>query len=206
MNFFKDKYNAAGAFFLFLGILVIARNVLTAEYAAFFWYCDFVTFLFAAGFFLKDVQFVKGLVNIGLFSQLVTLFCLATAALFGWDLLGSSAQMGYSRFHIAISFIIHMFSTNIALMMTYRIKPAKKSLVYSAACLIVMLVTTLAFTPPATNVNFVFYNTYLSSIGFTAPYYTYSWGILVFGLVVMPTHFFQQIVYRKTSKAHLIKE
>ncbi len=207
MDFLKDKYNAAGIFFLFLGILVIIRNILIADYAAFFWYCDFVTFLFALGFFLKDMQLVKGLVNIGLFTQLVTLFCLTCAALFGWDLLGSSAQMNYSKFHIAISFIIHTFSTNIALLLTYKIKPTSKSLMYSAACLIVMLITSIAFTPPEINVNFVFYSTYLNNssfLRFAAPYYTYLWGFITFGFVVIPTHFFQHIVYRKTSKANLI--
>jgi len=65
-----DFYFWGGVFFVLLQIVAIFRN-LYFDYVYFFWFCDFVPFVLAIAFFLKKDEVIKGIINIGLFPQLI---------------------------------------------------------------------------------------------------------------------------------------
>ncbi len=192
----KKKYLYASIFFLSLQLLVIIKNLLTNNYIAFFWFCDFVPILFSIAFFLEDEQLAKGLINIGFIPQLAYFAILFSAVSFGigtsqvFDILNST------RFYIFSSFILHLVSVNVALFLTYKARPQQKSLIYSFAFIFLMLLFSL-LAPDSLNANYIHH---FDFFGHTITYLIYFWIILTFVIVVVPTYFIQYALYTNSIK------
>lgn len=182
--------------FIFLQMLAVTKNVYTKDFSSFFWFCDFAPLLFAVGFLLKKYQFVKSLINIGLIPQFMYTILLFLALFFGIDSISFYSILARSKIYILVSFLLHLFSSNLALFLTYRIRPKKISLIYSFAILAAMFVLILIFTVPGSNINYVYSSNFL---GFEIPYYTYLWIILTMIFVILPTYFIQYWIYKKSQ-------
>ena len=193
----KNKYFITITFFIILEILVIIRNFTAKDYISFFWLCDSFPILFGITFLLKKEQLIKGLINIGFIPQLISFFSLFSAVFLGINIVGFEDILNYNRFHITVSFLLHVFSVNMALLLTYKIKTKTKSLLYSFIILIVIFILTLTFTTSAENINYIYNADFL---GFTPPYYTFIWIVLTFLLIVLPTYLIQKGLYKLTVK------
>jgi|GEM_PF-6103534 hypothetical protein len=193
----KNKYLISVIFFLTLSLLVIVRNILGKNYSDFIWFCDFVPFLLLIGFLFKDEQFIKGLINIGLFSQIVSFILLFCAVFLGINILEFANILKYSGFHIFVSLVLHAFSVNVALLLTYKEKPTKKSLFYSLLVLLIMLIITVIFTSQSENINYVYD---LNFFNIVVPYHPFFWIALAFIIVVLPTYGIQLLIYSFTKK------
>jgi hypothetical protein len=198
---FYKKYFYYGIFFLFIEVLVIIRN-LAEGFNYFFWFCDFVPVLLALAFFLKDNDFVKGIINIGLIMQIGFMFDFMHILLFGYSFFSVNKEiLSLSYSLIALTFFIH-FSTIFAFLWTYKEKPSKKTLFYSFFILILIYISTLLFTLPADNVNFVFSEVSLFSyFTINIPHYTLWWILIAFILLVIPAQFIQYLAYRYYKKS-----
>jgi hypothetical protein len=196
----EKQYIYWGIFFILIQILAIIRNIYSG-YFSFFWYCDFTPGIFALLFFLKNNQAIKGLLNIGLFAQLGYAFILIFHLITGGTLFGFVFDFSGS-FYIGVTLLLHL-STLVVLFATYKTKPEKNSLLYSFIFLILIYATVLIFTSPsraiAGNYDFIYYSKLLSPY---LQYYTELWILLAFTIVVLPTYFFQQFLYRLYWKKH----
>jgi hypothetical protein len=201
MKLIKRDYWIIG-FFILLQILVIVKNIDTHHYINFFWFCDFVLILFAIGFFLKNDQFIKGLINIGFIPQIISIVSLSAAIFFGLNFVGFADILNYSKFYITISFLVHLLSVNVALILTYKIKPKKESLLYSLLFLAIIFVLGLIFTPVDQNINYIYNADFLKV---TIPYYTYFCIVLSFIFVILPTYAIQYFLYKISLRFIKIK-
>lgn len=142
-------------FFLILEILIIIRNIKAKEYNLFWWFCDFAPILFAISFSLNNAQFTKGIINVGLLTQSITLILLIIAFISGKDILGSKKALARGKFFVITEILIHA-TTIIALILTYNIKPELQSLTYSLIIIVIMFFLTLIYTPKEENVNLLY--------------------------------------------------
>lgn len=177
--------------FILLQILVILRSYFNHNYS-FFWYCDIVPILFAFSFFTKNWQMAKGIINIGLLGQLIFVVQLTYMLITGHSLF-TIAIGELSLSNTIITYFLHL-SALAVLIFSYKIKPNKKSLIYSLGFLIVLYTLTLIFTSAYQNINNVYSSDILSN--FDIPHYTQLWIFLAFGLVVLPTYFLQHLIYK----------
>jgi len=118
-------------FFSLIGISVIIKNINSKEFSNFFWFCDFAPFLFAAGFFFNNIQFVKSIINIGFFGQLITFTGVIPTRFNEWK----KGNLFQGKFYLAVEFLIHL-TIIFALIFTYTTKPTIQSLVYSIIIII----------------------------------------------------------------------
>lgn len=193
----KKKYKIASIFFLFLSILVVTKNVSINNYELFFWLCDLFPVLFLIGFLLSDEQLVKGLINVGFISQILSFISLFSAVFLGINIVGFENILNYNWIYITSSFILHLLSVNVALLFVYKTKPKIKSLVYSFIILLGILILSLLFASPDKNVNYV-YN--MDFLGVSFPYYTYFYAIYGLIILVLPTYFMQYLLYKIYNK------
>ena len=194
----KNKYYLYASIFAIIQIIAIIRNY-TSDYFNFFWFCDFVPFLFCIAFLLKQDQAVKGLVNIGLFPQIIYFVMMIYSTAQGNPPPGMSNPVGI--WYIISSFVIH-FSTIIALIATYKVKPHYQSLLYSLLSLGIIFLVTLIKTAPEESVNYV-YQTGGLVLPFLIPHYTLFWIPIVFVVFVLPTHLLQHLMYQQSkNKKH----
>jgi hypothetical protein len=181
--------------FLFVAIQVIAivRNW-TEGYLHFFWFCDFVPLLFAFAFLISNDHLAKGLINVGLIPQIVFIGFFIYNAFTGSSVLFTIPDK-VTLFYDFSAIFLHL-STTIALVLTYRVKPTKETLMYSLLVLILMYTTILAFTSSDQYINYVYSSETI--IPFSIPYYTLLWIPIVFAVVIFPTHLIQLILYKRS--------
>jgi hypothetical protein len=187
-------------FFIFMQIVVVFRNY-SVNYNHFFWYCDFVPLLFAFAFFIGNNNLVKGLINFGLVPQTVFLFNFIYVIIYGGYPIGiNEVVMRFTPF-FAISTIFTHLATILALILTFKIKPSKKILLYSVGFIFFIYFITLIFVSPDKEINFVYSaKSLLSPLNLTIPNLTLLWPILIFLLVVLPSHGVQYLVYNLYKK------
>lgn len=195
----RDTYFWTGVFFTVLGSIVAVNNFLYYEIYDFIWYCDIVLVFFAAGFFTKNDGLIKGLLNIGFLTQFIFIIEFLIELFFGISLSETiSLILTQNIPSISISLATHLFSTNLALLITYKCKSDRSPLIYSVAAILILYFLTLFFTPPERNINYVFSSEFF--FGVKIPFYAYLWPILVFVLVVVPTNWLQEFLYKRTIK------
>ena len=110
----------ASLFFLVLGMLAVIRNYLIDDNISFFWYCDFAPFLLSFAFFYRNDQLIKSLINIGLIAQLLSFISLFLL-FFGIPIGTFSDNLSYGTFYFIVTLLLHVFSLNVALFLTYKI-------------------------------------------------------------------------------------
>ena len=191
-----DAYFWTAIFFTILSPMVIVNNFLYYNSYDFIWFCDVVVILFAVGFFVKNSQFIKGLINIGLITQFIFIVEFIIAIFFNISLSNTITKILTNNISsISISVATHLFSTNLAIFMTYGVKSKRSSLAYSFVVLVVLYFLTLTLTPPIENINYVFSSDFL--FGIKIPFYIYLWPFIAFLFVVTPTYWFQNFVHRQ---------
>ncbi len=196
----KDHtYLYAAIFFLAMALIIFFRN--NAYYSIYnsLWFCDFSLILFSVAFFMENVQFIKGLINIGLIAQFIYILDVIMYIIFGITWSNIPAEMLSSGLpNIIFSLAIHLFSANLALYITYSRKTKPFSLLYSAMVLLLLYFLTVFMTPPSNNVNFIFSSEFL--FGLDIPFYIYLWPLLAFMVLSLPTYRFQSWLYRHARK------
>ena len=189
-----------GVFFLVMQFFVIIANYPFDNVNVFFWFCNHVPLLFAIAFFLKDVQVIKGIINVGFLGQLVWTIDFIVRLIFGINFLNITGYLFEtdSIFQWILVVFIHVFSTFVAFYFTYDKKPYMKSLLVSILYLILLYFFTYGFTPEEENINWVY------MIGFgleiTHPLYVLFWPFITFIVVVLPTHFIQLYAYKLSKR------
>ncbi len=195
----RKGYFYAGLFFLLMCIFVIIRDLVYYNIYNFIWFCDIGLLLFSAAFFSRNVQFVKGLINIGLIAQFIFILEIVLYVLFGVSLSNlPAAIMSTGPINITISIIIHLLSTNLALLLTYKIKTMRISLLYSSLVLLLLFILTVSLTPAYENINYVFSSSFM--FGLSVPYYKLLWPFLAFLAPVLPTYWLQRYLYSMSNR------
>jgi len=194
-----NKYSCLGLYFVIIQILVFIRNYLSKDYITFFYYCDHIALLLAIAFFLRNIPLIKAFISIGLISQLIYATDFISSFFFNKQLTGTTAYLSnYSTLALIITLFMHLGTTFVALAFTFKEKNKKNSLIYAFLYTSFLYFITILFTPKEYDVNCV-YNvcgkTYFYFDGFT----TY-WIILVFVFLIIPTYYFQELLYYISSK------
>ena len=190
-----DLYIWVGVFFVLLQVVAVVRNSFL-DFVYFFWFCDFVPIILALAFFFRREQMIKGIVNIGLFPQLLYLGSFIVRLFFGFTFLDETDLLfSYNVFIIVSSVILHS-ATVISLGFVYLVRPKVESLVYSFVGLVLIYFVAVIFTMPMDSINYVF----LLSNSFGVDALSVFWIPLTFLGVVVPTHGFQWLVWRYFRK------
>ncbi len=187
----RDFYFWGGILFLLLQVVAITRNVFSS-YLYFFWFCDFVPLVYAIVFFLKKDQAIKGMVNIGLFPQVIYLFSFVIKIAFGVSIVNEmDVLFARSAFLIFATVLFHS-ATIFAFFFTYKRAPNMKTLYYSFFWLVAIFVVTSLFTKPEDSINYVFIVSNFLGIDNLS----FLWIPLTFLLVILPTQGLQYLVSR----------
>lgn len=182
-------------FILFQLILLVFNMGIGREFSIFIWYCDHIMLLFAIAFIFNRKDLVRSFVNIGLIPQLIWLLDLALSVVTGEFLFGFTEYVFSFSSILAIVITIagHLFSTLVAILFSIDEKPQFKETYYSLVYVLSLYIITLLLTTPVENVNCVYGN----CLGFwNFVYYTYLWPVLVYILLVIPSHYLQKLVYK----------
>jgi len=178
--------------FLLLGVSVIIRNYEFKKYSSFFWFCDFAPFLFAIGFFLNNIQFLKAIISVGMIGQIIAIFNVLPFRIAKWN----KDKTSYRTFYIFSDILLHL-TTIIVLILTFSFPPEIESIKYSFFILVVMFFVTIIFTPKAENVNTIYYseiNSKDKKTRFKLPFHTILW--VFYGLIVVSiTYLIQYLLY-----------
>ena len=182
--------------FIILQILIIVRNLNNKDYQLFFYLCDFIPLIFIITFLFNFYPLAKSLISIGLIPQLIGIIppILNLTSNIKFD--GIPDYGKQSKFNQIIELLIHLVPINLALLLTYQIKPEPISLFYSFIILIFLFISTITFTSKKFNINFVYG---LDFLGFKLPWHTLLWVIYAFIIVVLPGFLVQYLVYVKFS-------
>ncbi|MFT4326768.1 MAG: hypothetical protein ACMXYK_04660 [Candidatus Woesearchaeota archaeon] len=153
------KYMLLGVFFLIVQIIfgfIFFRGPDT--FNTILSVCHHIPLLFAIGFFLKKDQFIKGLIHIGLIGQVLWIIDYMSFIFTGSHIWGFTDYMQNitSIVYIIMILIVHFLSTFLALGFVYKIKPERKSIIYSVVYGMILYIIILLFTRPERNVNCVF--------------------------------------------------
>ena len=173
---------------IILTLLVLIRNIRAKEVRELFWFCELSPLLLIIGILFQNTQFIKGVINIGLFSQIITLITLSLVIFSNFKIVTFKRTKSKGFFYIAVSFLLHILSVNLAFALTLSDKANYLSLVYSVFILAGLFIVTYLFTDHEKNINFI---DSLDFANFKPKYYQYMWLILAFLLIVLPTYFFQ---------------
>jgi hypothetical protein len=196
----ENLYLSLGFWYLFLQIIVLIENHYVYKYNIFFWFCDQAPILFSIGFFTRSKKFIKSIINFGLLVQFFWVSDFLLKILFHAKALGITNYLFEPQLgnFVIVPLLVHITSTNLALFITYKEKPTKKVLVYSAVYIVFLYALTLAYTPVANNVNCVYEICGLPQ--FTFSYYTALWPVLAFLVVILPTQGIQYMLYKWAQK------
>lgn len=183
-------------YFILVQALLIFRNVSIRDYSAFFWFCDFAPLFFAIAFYYKNDQLAKGIINVGLLAQIVSVAGFFIFIIFGTNIAGMATAFVHTLLQGSMFLLLHL-TVPIALFFQRKKEPTGKSLVYSLIILLLLFLISIIFTSPLDNMNNIYSSTII--IGFTPPYYTPLWIFWTFIAVIVPTYYIQKAVYILTT-------
>jgi len=190
------RYYLAGAYFLLLQIYVIFYLDLFASTSSFFWICNVIPFLFAMGFFTKNISLVRSLISLSLVIHIIWTIDFFSVIFFNSPILGGFTRYAFQEGTISIlPMLAHLFSSSVALMVVYREEFNKKRiLIYSFLLIVAFQLLAFAFTTPVDNVNCVYESCVLSLVG-AVPFYSQIYPIGFFILLVLPGYFLQRLLF-----------
>ncbi len=193
-----------GLFFFLIQTLVLIRNYIIG-FNYFYWFCDFAPLLLSIAFFINNKSLVKGIINLGLIPQIIFLVDFIYLTTLGMAPLGITLPiLATNSFSILSTIFVHI-ATFMALIFTIKIKPDKKTLIYSIVFMFGVYISTLIFTSSSEYTNFVYSSgNLLNAFNFTIPYSVFLWPILAILLVILPTQGIQYVLYRIFRKKKLI--
>lgn len=195
-NFLKlDKFLYLGLFFLFLQFVVILGSFRTDTFDIFFWFCNHTPLFFAIAFFIRNMNLIKAFINVGFLIQFLWFLDFLFALLFDFYIIGMTNYVfeDLVGFTILIPILLHIFSTNVALIFTFKEKTNYVVLFYSFFYLSFLFFLTFLFTSPENNINCIYEICEFESLTF--PFYTYLWVPVMFFLIILPTFYFQKLLY-----------
>ena len=196
---YNQRYFILGVFFLILQLFVIIENYNASKYDTFFWFCNHALLLFAIGFFTKNNDLIKGLINVGLLAQLVWSIDFLSRILFEIHVFNITNYIfeSPSSLWTLLTITIHLFATTLSLYITRNIKPTNKTLLYSILYTIILYISTIIFTLPQNNINWSY--EIGGVIGYSSPLYTLFWPFIVIIIIILPTQTIQCYIYKKTK-------
>jgi len=208
MKKIKNKYFFAGIFFLILQLILIIFNLSNGRLGVFYWFCNHTPMILAIGFFLKDKNIIKSIINVGFIAQFFWGLDLVYSLITQNSLFDITPYVfQHQGFSIIVPPLVHLFSTNLALIITIKEKPTKKTLLYSLIYTITLYLVTLILTNPIDNVNCIHEICVFRS--FTPLNYNLLWVPLVFLLIILPTQLIQYLfylIYKKRIKSPVNKK
>ena len=198
MKIARDKYKILSLYFFTIQILVFVRNQILGEHILFFYYCDNIALFLGIGFFYKNIALVKALISCGLVLQLIYLMDLVSILILDRELTGTTIYLfAQSPFLLSVTLLMHFGTAFVALMFTYNKKNPPISLLYAFFYLCFLYFTTIWLTPPSYDMNCIFNACDVSLVYFDG--FTKLWIPLAFIFLVIPTHFFQELLYRLSN-------
>lgn len=176
----KRWFNIAGTFFLVVQLIIVSALLFDPETRTFlFWSCNNFCLFLALACYAKRMQVVKGISYVGLLTQMLW-GADFISPYFGFNISGISdyAAIGGFTYVNSVSIALHMLIPLVVLGLSFRIRPAPRSLVYSLPYVLILFFTTLAFTSAAEDVNCVASLCDLSGyIPFSPAYYVWMWPL-----------------------------
>ena len=119
-----DKYTCLGFYFLFIQAIIV-YNTPDLTSSIYIWFCNHTPILFAIGFFTRRIEIVKSLICIGLIPHFFWMYDLFVYFLFGFHPFGYTKDaIARGTISLILAIIVHMFSTTVALLGTYK-EPVK---------------------------------------------------------------------------------
>jgi len=189
-------YLYAGIIFIFLQLFVFLRN--ESNYSNLIWFCNFAPIFFAIAFFIKKSHLVKALINVALIPDILFLIDFFSSLLFNFGIFGKVQPYLQENFlFISTTVILHLVAF-LALSVTYKIKPNKETLLYSAGVVLITYIITLLFSSQGSFYNYV-YGTrpgYISVKYIPYIIITLLWPALVFIFLVLPSQGIQYLLCR----------
>jgi hypothetical protein len=148
----SKKYFILGIYFIFIELIFFAYTFSTNNLSSLFWICYFTPLLLTIAFLSRNEQFIKGVINISFFPQII--FILLSILYFstGVSLFDVSMHLN-GIIKATLNIFLHLFSTNVALFFTYKIKPKPVSIIYSFSIAFLAIILTFLFTSPSQNIN-----------------------------------------------------
>lgn len=187
----EKKYKYIIIYFIILQLLLLFRNILLEELVLIFYFCNHIALLLSIGFYTKNIQLIKGLINIGLIPQFVYIIEFFSELFFNTNIISSTGDLfSYNPIEFTITILIHFTTLTLALLFTYKEKTTIQSLKYSSIYLIILFILTILFTPKSYDLNCVFNSCGIQILQFTN--FTFFWIPLTFLLIILPTYYFQK--------------
>lgn len=202
----KRIFFITGIYFLLLQLVIFVENYFAYRYNIFFWFCNHTPLLFGLFFLAGKKDWIKAIINIGFLVQFIWVFDFISNIFFGSYSLGVTQYIFESElgWFILIPLFAHALSTNVALAHTYKIKPNKKVLIYSGIYILLLYFVTLTYAPIENNINCVYNLCGIQEYTFAG--YTLLWPLLVFVIIILPTHGIQHIFYKLYKRKSLRKD
>jgi hypothetical protein len=192
----EKKYKYLAIYFIILQILIIYRNYILDDLILIFYFCNHIAILLAFGFFTKNFQLIKGLINIGLIPQLIYAIEFFSEIIFKTNLISSTGDLHtYSTITFIITLFIHFTTLFIAFYFVKNIKITKQSLIYSFSYILILYFTTILFTPIEYDLNCVYNACEISFLQFNN--FIYLWIPITILFTIIPTYYIQKIIFNK---------
>jgi hypothetical protein len=151
-------FNIFGTFFLVVQIIITSALIFNPETRVYLvWMCNNFSFFLAIACYLKKMQLVKGVSYVGLVAQLLWVFDFFSPY-FGVNLSSIADYVmldGFTYTNI-VSVLVHVCIPVIVLLLSFRIRPEPRSLLYALPYVAFLFAITIAFTPVEQDVNCVF--------------------------------------------------
>ena len=208
LELFKHRFGFEwlAFFFLILQFFVLLGNLPSPRYDVFFWFCNHTPLIFAFAFAFLKINLIKGLICVGFLPQFIWTLDFLLRLFFDYNFFRITAyvfenSLGY---WVLLPIGIHMFSTNLALLATYKFPTKNKVLTKAALYIALLYVTTIILTLPERNVNWL---QGIGKEGFLISFTGYQlvWPFFVFFVLVLPTYFFQKYLYEHYEQNKLKK-
>lgn len=190
----RNKHYCIAIFFLIIQIIISYYNFKIQRPDVLIWFCNHTPLFFSIGFFFKNNDITKSIINVGLIPQLIWIIDFLGKIIFNTYIFDVTRYIfeDFTGLALVGSILSHIFATILALYFTYKHKPISKIILVSFVYIVVLFFTTLFFTPVHENVNLIYYVN-IGNISF--PGYTILWPVLVLIIIVIPTYYFQVFLY-----------
>jgi hypothetical protein len=185
--------------FLILQIFLIIRNSVYTPgyYDGYFFFCNFSPILFAIFFFYRKYDFINGLIYFSLLSHLCFFVTYITRLIYNTPDLNLVGFSPFWAFFITLTtYLIHSTSF-VALFLTRKIKPNKKSFMFSIFFMLFVYILTLLFTNPASGINYVYSTKKI--LLFDIPHLTILWPFLALVICILPGMGIKNLVYNLST-------
>ena len=147
--------------------------------------------------FLLLTQLIKAAINTGFLPNLISVIMLSFVVFFGVKVKAFEGTPEKGSFYVIVTYLIHLFSINIALLYTAGIKATSLSLIYGTIIYVLVFITSRSFTKPKNNVNFVWKDDILNVPN---KYHKVLWFFVVIFVLIVPTYLLQNWIFHLINR------